>query len=57
MRYSDSIYTSAGNMGKSGTKARLVRLRQQSLERTLRELALPAPVKVEKKEEATLPTQ
>jgi hypothetical protein len=47
MRYPDSIYNSAGNMGKSGTKARLAHLRQQALEVTIRQLVLApvAPIK------------
>jgi hypothetical protein len=55
MSYQDSIYTTAGNMGKSGVRARRQHVRQQALEKALRELALPAPNPITpKKSEATV---
>lgn len=56
MRYQDSIYTTAGNMGKSGAGAHKAHQRQQELEKALRDLALPAPNKLTpKKSESTAP--
>jgi hypothetical protein len=58
MRYQDSIYNSAGNMGKAGAKARRAHLRQQALEKALRDLVLPAsnPITKPNTKPADVPT-